>query len=1765
MKKICSVFMALLLMLSLGTAVPALAEEPKPLPGTGNLITNPGFEDINADGITPTAWDLGAGERWKEKRTIEAVQEAPANGKNCVRLTKSPEDNIAFYTQMMEHRFVKGEQYQVRAKTKGAASLQFKFEFLSEPSYSGKTIIGSQYTEKVPTSTGWEQFSTTFTAPQDAAAAAFVVCLYQTGTAFIDDVEVFLVGEADKVKLVTDNTFYYTEWTGDGVATVTLNENYPAYGTGKVQFFLKDGETVLKEGAAALQNGTASFAYPLSLLAEKAHEYTVEAVFCDATGKEVERHTDPVYKYDRPSMLNETGDFVVDGELFVPIAMHQMEAREFETYLSYFKEAGINTVYCGAEYLDICEKLGLKAIVYLFNNMAPAGHPDNIEWSRERLEKYSNHPALLAWKIMDEPRLNWPEPYDWLIRSYTLIKEYDNTHPVFLLEASPFKDYITESARYCDVYATDPYPGSSGDPLNLASSFVYDMMDHTVGAVDARKMVVATLQTCIWGKGDYFPKSYEFRNGVYQALWAGARGLEFYTYCINQNLKAPWIHETEIWDGVAGFNALEKDGAFGHFIEKKYPPFLSAEGEEAWYRAYVKDNAVYLIVLNRNNQDKTVDIPLNSYNGKISIQDFSAETVIGATAETKLVMGNTLSVNLPANGAILYKIKPNKTPDYSVLSFAEFEEMTAKVEEEAKTEFGDLAGYEWAEDAIVSLKNAGVIPAADTFRPGEAITRGDFAMYIVNALGLAGTAETNFPDVSAEAPYAKQVSAGYAQGLFLGDENGNFNPEASITRQELFTICHRAMLKVGKLDSTAVGEEALEGFSDKASIAAYAVEPIAALTKDGIVQGTDTGAVNPLGNTTRAESAVLIKRIVEKPIVQKEEQPVEDEKPEIILPEDNPSTKEVTERKEAVAFLQAIGVTDAKFQADAAVTRGEAAKLLVRYLGYKETMAPTNTMFSDVKADNENSGYIAAANQMGIMSGFADGTFGPDNAVTFNQLIKLLVSALGYTPHAEAAGGYTAGYLTMASRLELLKNISQSAGEEPVRGSVAALLMKNAANAEIAFPISYGEDASGEYTASDETVLTRYHNLNKHEGQITANYMTTLKPGSSRTRENEISVEGTVYTLGASAQNGAEFIGQNVVLYEKDEEIIWLAPSKNVEKLTVFGENVIKEKTTKLALFYENEEEKSYTLGIETGAVFVQNGVVKDNWTKEDLTDADILTLVSEGGRDANVIFADTFANRVVEKINKTSKTIYFKNNTKLVLDGADSGVRVQFTDAEGNLAKVEDCAAWNIISVAESTDKSTLKLILSKTSLTGKVTETSLEDVKIGEAVYKKAPAMSSLSVGDEGTFYLDYTGRIAAYDENSTAERYGYLVTASFAGGVSEVLKLKILTEESNLEVLEAADTVSLNGTGTNKKNIMDSPLLHNGVSVIPQLIRYSVNANGQIISIVTAVDGTNMTYDQQEAAFTMDYTDGGKGANYYTSGVTYLMETKYVFTEKTKIFSVPITATDDEDKYLVPKNPLTQLKHAVKYYNVQLYDCDDHEVSAMVIYEGAISDKDWTSTQYQQCKGAIVTKLTKGINEDGEAVTKVYVSDQNGEEVILFTDDPEFELILGGGTTGVITDPVKETAVTAGKINATLPISELHVGDVIGYLLDGYGQLSGAKVLFRSQSPQMMKAGIWRPLQDDYTPLGYGYGIVKKTTPRGAIVTNRTFVSDDALASYDYVEYDHYNYFDNGDREVQCYLFDKEKQTVQKIERADIEVNDWVFTMKQTTEQRLFIVYR
>jgi len=172
--------------------------------------------------------------------------------------------------------------------------------------------------------------------------------------------------------------------------------------------------------------------------------------------------------------------------------------------------------------------------------------------------------------------------------------------------------------------------------------------------------------------------------------------------------------------------------------------------------------------------------------------------------------------------------------------------------------FSDVEKH-WSRESVEALSDVGIISGFPdgSFKPDASVTRAETIKMIVVLAGVNTDADeaSGFGDVNSADWFAPFVNAGVANGYIFGNEEGNFNPAANITREDVCVILYRAL---------ELGDDASEAtFTDSEAISSYAKEAVEKLVAAGIVKGDDTGAFNPKKAITRGEIATLLHRAMQ--------------------------------------------------------------------------------------------------------------------------------------------------------------------------------------------------------------------------------------------------------------------------------------------------------------------------------------------------------------------------------------------------------------------------------------------------------------------------------------------------------------------------------------------------------------------------------------------------------------------------------------------------------------------------------------------------------------------------------------------------------------------------------------------------------------------------------------------------------------------------------------------------------------------------------------
>ena len=173
---------------------------------------------------------------------------------------------------------------------------------------------------------------------------------------------------------------------------------------------------------------------------------------------------------------------------------------------------------------------------------------------------------------------------------------------------------------------------------------------------------------------------------------------------------------------------------------------------------------------------------------------------------------------------------------------------------------------------------------------------------------------------------------------------------------------------------------------------------------------------------------------------------------------------------DAVVTLNALGILVGDETGDLAldrkITRAEFATILTRVLDM-EDVSGASVEFTDVAKTHWAYKAIASCANLNIINGCGDGTFKPENNVSYEEATKMVMCALGYEPYAKSKGGWPTGYLVAANQAKVLEGVSA----EATRGDIAQLIYNALSTPKMA-QTSYGTDEEFAILDSDGTPLT---------------------------------------------------------------------------------------------------------------------------------------------------------------------------------------------------------------------------------------------------------------------------------------------------------------------------------------------------------------------------------------------------------------------------------------------------------------------------------------------------------------------------------------------------------------------------------------------------------------------------------------------------------------------------------------------------------------------
>lgn len=857
---------------------------------------------------------------------------------------------------------------------------------------------------------------------------------------------------------------------------------------------------------------------------------------------------------------------------------------------------------------------------------------------------------------------------------------------------------------------------------------------------------------------------------------------------------------------------------------------------------------------------------------------------------------------------------------------------------------------------------------------------------------------------------------------------------------------------------------------------------------------------------------------------------------------------------EAVTMLSKLGIIngyeDGTFLPDNTITRAEAAKVLVCALNAEDSAKgmADQELFTDVPKTHWAAGYVNYAANFGIIAGRGNGIFDPESPVSYEEIVKMVVAMLGYTPVANIKGGYPTGYLYVANSVaKITKGATGTTGDAAKRWVVARLVF-NSLETKIMEPEKWSA-SDPEYIKGDDTLLKDYLEVTKVEGVITDTFIakadfqdkedqdvdlliSTIDGKTKRALENDNisynSMPGDTYTVDANGTYAEDYLGYTVVAYVKDfdegsDVLVAVAPKANknttldvafddFEKDTVdnsnskyiefeYYANVDDEDTTKGKISKKNDDFYVYQNGRLDSSLNSDTAIVdfiKQFSTDYDAEEGYIRFVDNDGDNYADYLFVETINDEyVVDSITAKTFKIDDKINSKTItLDPTDDEKYVNFY-RNGVQVEFSSIKEGDTLSVAYN--KSTLKnsnvvsVYISSEKAEGYVSTASAtkNEYKIDGTVYAKSSKYTEpIKRGDEGTFYLNYKGRVA-YKEAQTSKdgNYAFLLSVNtdddFADGKSFTLRFMnekgewvdaklyeklAIYDEGGEQVAKYKDMDALEAgieANTNNWLAVNAGELELDGAKAQRVFKYTLNSNGDITKITLPKNGLNEDKFSYEA-----FTDEAyKESSNRFAGIKY----KGGVDKNTVVFNIDVdtdNVVDVTKKKEVSLATSTLFKDESKYTGIA-YDYENDAYKCMVI-TNAGNKIDEESSLF------VIQNAELTSNDDGDEYF-VITGYKDGKEVTL-------ESVA-----------IEDLGYEGAKVTTDSELENLDGGAIAEISVDGAGKIDNVKVLFTFDDAEYGKKVEIGNLDED---AAYVYGAIssKKVSGTGKVIDlTSTYVLD------------------------------------------------------------------
>lgn len=362
------------------------------------------------------------------------------------------------------------------------------------------------------------------------------------------------------------------------------------------------------------------------------------------------------------------------------------------------------------------------------------------------------------------------------------------------------------------------------------------------------------------------------------------------------------------------------------------------------------------------------------------------------------------------------------------------------------------------------------------------------------------------------------------------------------------------------------------------------------------------------------------------------------------------------------------GYEDDTYKPNNTITRAEMAKLMVVALGQDGKVSEASkkqSKFKDMKG-NWAYGYVNVASDLGVINGYPDGTFGPQNNVSYAEATAMIIRALEYDSEVKKSKEvWPSNYINYANKLSLYSSVGAVKADDGAKRGNVAIMLWNMLRTGMCTVV--GQNNNGLVYGQGEKMINKKMSKFLYMDDAT---ITDIEFDSSY-KNATIKIKGTTtITITIDADEFAEMYGQKL-------NVLYNTSTKKMAKIESASKNTVKtgeiEDVTSSKIYITGGSKKGYELPSKKNILLY--GI-------DSLDDATSAILIFDGST-LKYVMAFPPKNVNFALVTETEVTVSKKDGIRIANYGASSSKAYALAD-EDDMPDEDDLIVYYLNSNSE-------------------------------------------------------------------------------------------------------------------------------------------------------------------------------------------------------------------------------------------------------------------------------------------------------------------------------------------------------------------------------------------------------------------------------------------------------------------------------------------------